>query len=266
MPSLKLLLIEDTPADATLFISQIQDSLGVEVEVEWRTRLTDAVGQLEAVGEEHYDQIWLDPGLPDLGSANIGKALALLKKYVPAGELRLLSGLAQPAVAKQAESHNVAVVSKASLQPSGNQEILEMVKELLAKRSSSGATTRVEMARYEGKLANLEYKVEENSRRLEKIEQGIDRMNNLAFELSAIKDLLGKIPALEQSVREVKSAQSEAKKASDAQWDFRKAAVTVIAGGLITGVIGVITTLGPILIPRLFPDPDKPAPIVNQQK
>lgn len=264
MPSLRLLLIEDSQSDRTLFADQIQNELGNDVQIDCAEKIGEAFHLLEhaRATRNFYDQIWLDPGLPDLGQQNISSALATLKAHVEPGQLRLLTSNAAPEITRQARKHDVQTVSKSALSPSGDLEVLEIVKELISKRSSgSGATTRVEMARYEAKLANLEYKVDENCKRLEKIEQGIDRMNSLAFELSAIKDLLAKIPTLEQSVKEVKSAQADAKKATDAQWDFRK----VVIGGIITAVFGALTTLGPLLIPRLFPEPDKPAPIVNQK-
>lgn len=234
----KLLLIEDTPSDATLFCDQIQRQLGNEVEIEWRTRLSDALAWLEAGNVP--DQIWLDPGLPDLREQNVGKALATLKGYVPIGELRLISSTIAPALASQAAKHDVPVVEK------GNEsaQILQIVQDLLSKRSS-GATTRVELARVEGAIAKLEYQVEANITRLDKIEEVIDRLSTLAFEVGALKDSMNRL--LQQGDKQqIQTKRVEARQA--------------IALGLISGLVSLGVAAITIVAPKLIDKWDaKPA-------
>jgi len=240
MTLLRLLLIEDTPSDATLFIDQIQNSIGHEVEIDWVQRLGEAMVQLES--GRKYDQIWLDPGLPDLREQSIGKALVTLKQFVPPGEVRMISSIAAPAVAQQAQQHDVAVVQKASLSRDG--EILDIVREMLNRRSG-GSTIKVANARLEVKVINLEEQVKINTERLNQIESQLrlvaDRFTTIPFELESIKRIL-------QEQKEAIAKQKDEKKEARAS----RTSVTVsIITAISAMVVAIVANVAPKLVDKV---------------
>lgn len=253
----KLLLIEDNPSDATLFCDRIQNELGSEIEIEWKTRLTDAMAWLEAGNRP--DQIWLDPGLPDLGQQNLGKALSTLKKYVAAGELKLLSSTVAPSVARAAEQQQVQVLNKDAT----NTQVLQIVQELLTKRSG-GTTARVEAAKLEGKIAKIEYQVGSTLERLARIEAALERLATVAFEVNATREALNRIPPLEAKFKEFQQ-QLEAKIREFQQ--FREGSQQVrlkrmdMLQAIFIALISGGVALGTLALPKLLPDQPTPLPL-----
>lgn len=243
--NLKLLLIEDTQADATLFCDQVQGSLGEDVDIDWVTQLSEAFNRLET--GQIYDQIWLDPALPDLRDSNLGKALATLKKYVSSGELRLLGGSGFTSThKKQAIEQNVQVVEDIN-----SRQVLALVQELLSKKTGGTATIRVEQAKLEGAIARAEMRIDENSSRLAKIEAICDRLQTLQFELGATREAIGIIPQLRDDVLALKRV-LEIKRADQAGvWEFRK----VVVPALISAMVAIATLIIPVVLPKLLEPP-----------
>ncbi|MGA7936474.1 MAG: hypothetical protein WCA35_23170 [Kovacikia sp.] len=241
MTTLRLLLIEDTPSDATLFCDQIQNSIGNDVDIEWKTHLGEAMAWLESGNE--VDQIWLDPGLPDLGEKSIGKALATLKQFVEPGELRLISSNT-PAIATQAQKQGVDVVAKEALISS---EILQIVQTLLNKRSSGQLVSETQV-----KIARLEGFVESNAGRLGKIEATLERLPTLIFEIETIKKFVAEIPSLKE---ELKSLQGKGLLKTK-QLDVMQAVIVSLL--TLVGVLGA--AIGPRLLEQGKPTPTSSPP------
>lgn len=241
----KLLLIEDSSADATLFTDQIQNQLGSDIEIEWKTRLSDALAWLEAGNKP--DQIWLDPGLPDLGQG-ISKALTTLKKYVPAGELRLLSSTVSPSLARAAEQQQVEVLHKDAT----TTQVLQIVQELLSKRSG-GTTARIETAKLEGKIAKLEYQLDISHTRLARIEATLERLSTVSFEVGTVKEALNRIPQLEKALSELQKTSESTQQIRLKRWDVMQA--------IIVALISAAVAIGTILLAK-SPSPT-PTPSTN---
>lgn len=245
----KLLLIEDSPADAAQFCDQIQNELGNEVEIVWHTSLSAAMHWLKAEGNKP-DQIWLDPAL--LGTQNIGKNLALLKECVPPGELRLF-GSTPSIVHREAQRHEVEVVRKET-----DSQLLAIVQDLVAKRSSGSGTVKIELARFEGTIAKLEYQVSENCNRLARVEQIIERLNTINFELTAMKDAVNKIPAIQEQLAKSQGFKELRLK----RMDFLQAVmISLISAGVALGSIAL-----PKIIDKLeHPNAPSPSPSQTQK-
>jgi hypothetical protein len=249
MPIIKLLLIEDNPRDATLFCDQLQQELSGNVEIEWKTRLDDALYWLEScTAAQKPDQIWLDPGLPDLAQGSIGKALSSLKSHVPTGELRMLSSLASPVARAQAAENQVPVVSKNQLIDSGNSQILEIVREMLYKRSS-GSTVSIANAKLEGKIATLEVKMDIFSRQVETNTPRIERTEANAQELSRrVSELATELASLKKSIADQKELnQQMIAKRIDARMTIATSIFTLI------GLLGAafMSNVAPKLLDKL---------------
>ena len=268
MNTLRLLLIEDSASDATLFIDQIQNSLGHEVvEVEWRTRLSEALSLLES--GQVFDQIWIDPGLPDLGQQNIGKALATLKRHLRSeGELRMISSLSSPTIAKQAAQHNVEVLQKDAL-TSTNNEILAIVRDMLAKRSSSG-TIKVELARFEGTIAKMEYQIGENTKAIAAILTILDPMRNVVGELHSVKQIVEPLRNVTYELSLIKDTLKREAETAEKEKSAEKE-VTVKRLDLMQAIIlALITTVGsisvivlPKVVDRWLEAPPATAPVTT---
>lgn len=62
MEQLKILLIEDNPGDARLIQDMLADAKSNEFAIDWKQTLS---GGLKSLGENKYDAVLLDLGLPD---------------------------------------------------------------------------------------------------------------------------------------------------------------------------------------------------------
>lgn len=239
-PSIEIMLIEDHPPDATLFIHKLQQNMGDEVQVHWVKTLAEAYRDLET--GKKYDQIWLDPGLPDLiAQTDINRALLTLKKYVEQvnGELHIITSSASPGVIAQAENHQVNIVEKDALL-SRDSQILQIVGDMLAKKSGGYGTVKVQAAKMEGTIAKLEYQVVENFKRLERVEANQERFSTLLYEISAIKEMVNKIPAIEKKLEKSEGANEIKLK----RWDFFQT--------VLIAFISAAVTLGGIALPKLL--------------
>ena len=248
---LNILLIEETAADATIFIDQLQNFAGRDINVVWHQKLQSALALLES--GQAFDQIWLDPELSDL-TADIAKALAHLKRFVPPGEVRLIGQNFSPDDLITARKQHVDVVST-----SNNRDVIEIVAELLKRRSSNG-TTRVEMARTEGALARLEWQVTQMSDMLKRTTDLAARNQDLIVgtqtELVFVKDLAKKIPDLESIVAAIKSGREEKQKIQFKRWELIVALITTL----------VVALVGPVLLKLLDRSPSpSPSPAKSQQ-
>lgn len=238
METLHLLLIEDTSADATDFVNQIQNKYPKGVSIVWRQTLDEAFRYLAT---HEVDQIWVDKELPDFNGADIAEALRKLKSFVDPSELYLLSA-----------SNSIVGTPKGSkvvAQPStGEEKVLELVTQLLEKRSSSG-TTKVQFAQIEGKIATLKYRLERAEDILRDIPQKLDE---LAIEQRFIKDFLNtQIPAIERKLSGLEEKVREAKGSETSKIERWK-----IYGGIVVTVLtvtgGVLSIALPIVLPRML--------------
>jgi diguanylate cyclase (GGDEF)-like protein len=93
---LRLLIIEDSPAYATLVVNMLSDALSEELEVLHARALRDATGALR---EERIDCVLLDLSLPDAAGL---EALGAVQNAAPEVPVVVLSGIDDPALARQA--------------------------------------------------------------------------------------------------------------------------------------------------------------------
>ena len=94
---LRLLLIEDEPANAFLFREFLSRAKGLAgAEIRDASRLSTALEMLEA---EHYDLVFLDLGLPDSYGL---ETLETFRKRAPKVPLVVLSGSVDPATKERA--------------------------------------------------------------------------------------------------------------------------------------------------------------------
>lgn len=253
---LNILLIEETAADATSFISQLQDFASEDIEVVWKSKLTDALALLES--GQSFDQIWLDPDLSDLRSTDISKALLSLKRFVPAGEVRMIGSNLSSRVNAIARQQEVEVVSK------NNNEMLAIVSELL-KRRSSGTTVRVEQVRVEAALARVEWQVTQAVQAIERIQQQVNEnaefIKVLSSELAGLKDLTRKYPDLEAAVSNLRSDREDKRFFRLKRWELIVALVTTLIVSLVAPVIlKAIDRLLPGDKPQIQPSPTETSP------
>lgn len=62
MEPIKVIMIEDNPVDARIIQDMLADAKSIEFAIDWKQTLT---GGLESLGENKYDVVLLDLGLPD---------------------------------------------------------------------------------------------------------------------------------------------------------------------------------------------------------
>lgn len=249
-----ILLIEDTQSDAITFIDRLQETWGDNVNVTWAKRLSEAMAHLES--GTTFDQIWLDPGLPDLGERNVGSALATLKKF--GCEVKMISSEIRPVIAAQAQAHNVQLIQKSS---QGDQ-MLEIVSEMLSKRSNG--TIKVSMAEVRGAVSKLEYQVETNRVQLDKAERTIAALATVPYELAAIKNELKRIALLQGELATLKTEVAALKKSGEEKGKLGALRID-LAKAIVLALIALggtaITTLGPKIIDALYPTPNPPAAV-----
>ncbi|MGE0789996.1 MAG: response regulator [Sandaracinaceae bacterium] len=86
---LRLLLVEDNPADVELFLEHVSEVHSPRLHVEHVSRLGDAIRRLEPIDSPGIDAVLLDLGLPD----SLGlPAIARLRKVRPEVPLVVLTG------------------------------------------------------------------------------------------------------------------------------------------------------------------------------
>lgn len=240
MPNLELLLIEDTPADAMLFMEQIQQQYGSDVQIVWKKTLAEAKLYL---AENTVDQIWLDRVLPDFNANNFATEVAALKKHLTSedkNELYLLTASPPPNVTAQAKAAHVDIVSKDDLMPAGDSQILAMVTQLLAKRSF-GATVRVET---ESRLVRMEMKLEHLTQALGSIGELKNLVEQLRVETSLMREHVNKVPDLSGQVAELKKASTNRDQLEIKKLDMRQAIILAIITGMGTLAITWLTKMG----------------------
>jgi hypothetical protein len=231
---IKILLIEDQRANAIRFIDKIQEELGRDVEVEWRVTLMDALKFLKSGNE--VDQIWLDTCLSDVEDRAIPGALEALKRYVEPGELRVLTQDVTEAEfrKKTRVPSQVDVFDKSELS-----KMTDAVQQLLAKRSSPGnATTRVEMARLEGQIINLQHSQSEDRDRFNAGELRMARMeasiNELVIQQRLMSEQVKQIPEIQDGLACAVSFDEKAKRQNLTFTEIMKATLpAIIAGGVV---------------------------------
>lgn len=252
MLTLKMLLIEDSTADQVLFVNQVQNDAS-DVAVDCATSISEAFAYLESAAATPYDQIWLDPGLPDLKPAMIGQVLARLKQHVEPGEVRLLTSTASPEVKRQAKQQDVSLLNKDVLNPGGNSEILSIVREMLTKRSSGGAT-RVELGKHEMRLLHIEGSVEEMKAFLKDATQRMQRYEETALQVKLMVDLVNQMPVLKDSIGKLEKLVDKDVAARSGQLEVRKSFMQYALPALLTAV----TALATIFLTQYF-SANKPA-------
>ena len=240
MSNLELLLIEDTPADAMLFMEQIQQQYGSDVQIIWKKNLAEAKLYL---ADNMVDQIWLDRVLPDFNIHNFATEVAALKKHLNSedkNELYLLTASPPPNVQAQAKAAHVDIVSKDDLMPAGDSQILAMVTQLLAKRSS-GATVRVET---ESRLVRMEVKLEHLIHTLGAIGELKNLVEQLRVETSLMREHVNQVPTLTSQVSELKKASTNRDNLEIKKLDMRQAIILAIITGIGTLAITWLTKMG----------------------
>lgn len=218
---LRLLLIEDTPSDARIFCEQVKERHGDQATVEWKRSFKEAMLYLKAHPE--IDQIWLDPGLADLGKEALGEAIAYLKRY---GEVQILSSIAAPAIKREAKKQEVEVYEKTADFGS----VLEKIDRVLEARG--GTTIKVGQAQLQGQIAKLDYQVGENVKAIEKSRQDWEQT------VKALRDEL----AVVKKTQEAASNDTAVRLA-------RIQAFSQVAVAIATGLFGLTAVIAPILIP-----------------
>jgi hypothetical protein len=251
----RLLLIEDTTSDAEIFTDFMRQRLG-EVEVDVCVRLGDAIHRLQNHGEGYYDQIWIDPGLPDLNTDNIGKALAILKRFAP---VQMTSGMTAPAIAKQATEYNVPIIQKSAFL-GGNtaalQAIVQEIRDIVGKKSNNGGnvTVRVEQARLQAALLKFEVQIGEIQKDLQKVWKSIEGYDELPVKVALLVDHMNQLLAMKNTLGEIEKALYQKNQEHQNRWEWRKVIAQSVVPVLLTGLFG----LGAIALPKLLPDTDKP--------
>ena len=233
MSTLQLLLIEDTDRDAQMFINRVKQEMGNDVTVDRVTRLGEA---LSLLGSSTFDQIWLDLKIPDLQQKDVGKALTTLREISGNADIRILGSAISPAASSQAAKHNVEVLPKDDL-ISGNQ-LVQIVTTLLETKRGGTVTTRVEMAKIEGKLATLEYQLGLGTKKLEET-------------IAMTRSLTSTIEQLQSKIGSLESKQAQQKDLASKKLDVLQAiAVALIALG---------TTVAATVLPKFLEKPtEKP--------
>src|ERR1051326_3072490 len=94
---IKVLLIEDNPADARLIEVMLAEARGLDFELRWADSLTAGVQQM---AQEPADVVLLDLGLPESTGIETLERLFVHGSTVPT--LVVLSGLTDEAIAVQA--------------------------------------------------------------------------------------------------------------------------------------------------------------------
>jgi hypothetical protein len=234
---IKVLLIEDQRANAIKFIDKIQEEMGRDVQVEWRVSMMDALKFLKAGNE--VDQIWMDTCLSDIEDKAIPGALEALKRYVEPGELRLLTQDVTEAEFRK----KIRVPSQVDIfDKSELSQIMESVQQLLVRRSNPGtATTRVELARLEGQIINLQHEQSEDKDRFNAGELRMTRIeasiNEIVIQQRLMTEQVKLIPFLQESLSCTISLDEKAKRRNLTFTELMKVVLPAIIGG-ITVILG----------------------------
>jgi len=259
MQTIKVLLIEDQRANAIRFIDKIQEDLGRDVKVEWQANLMDALKFLKAGNE--VDQIWLDTCLTDIEDKSIPGALEALKRYVEPGELRLLTqDVPESEFRKKIRvPPQVDILDKSELS-----QIMEAIQQLLVKRSNPGtSTTRVELARLEGQIINLQHEQTEDKGRFNTVDLRLSRIEASIAELTIQQRLMTEqvklIPFLQESLACTVSFDERAKRRNLTFTEIMKTVLPAIIGG-------AVVLLGGYYHFNTSPSSSPPSPISSPSK
>jgi hypothetical protein len=228
---IKVLLIEDQRANAIRFIDKIQEEMGRDVQVEWRISLMEALKFLKSGNE--VDQIWLDTCLSDIEDKAIPGALEALKRYVEPGELRLLT----QDVTETEFRTKIRVPSQVDVfDKSELTKMVEAVQQLLVRRSNPGtSTTRVELARLEGQIINLQHEQSEDRDRFNAGELRMTRieasLNELVIQQRLMAEQVKLIPFLQERLSCNISFDERAKRRNLTFTELMKVVLPAVIGG-----------------------------------
>jgi len=68
LDSVSILMIEDNPGDARIIQDMLEDAENTEFAIDWKQTLK---GGLDSLGENKYDVVLLDLGLPDSPQSSV---------------------------------------------------------------------------------------------------------------------------------------------------------------------------------------------------
>lgn len=245
-PDLVIVLIDDEEHNSKQFAQIIRERYGIATLIEEFASVSEALSFLES--REPVDQIWLDRSIPGLRSPSaLAQAITALSRHVlERGEVRILSG-------DPAELRGVAPV----VDPSQYNHILEIVGMALA-RKTSGRTTEVSNARLEGRLAKLEYQIEQIEKLVGKIEGSLVVLAEAPFFKASINETAQLAKTLQLQVVELKKTTSDLDVRLKERQGVSKEAIavigTILAAG-ITGFFALANTIAPQIAGHLFGRP-----------
>lgn len=151
MELVKVLLIEDNPGDARLIQDMLSDAKTTEFALEWRQTLS---GGLKSLGENGYDAVLLDLGLPDSPQRSV--TFTRVQTTAPAMPIIILTGLdddtfAVTAVKRGAQDYLI----KGKID---SNTLVRTIRYAIArKRGSDKQFTVAELGRYDGKEGRAAY-------------------------------------------------------------------------------------------------------------
>lgn len=242
-----VLLIEDTAADAGRFTRQIKEKVGDDVHVVWCRTLGEAKRHLASI---EVDQIWIDMG--DFADRDISHEIAHLKQFVPDDQFFML-GAVSTTLRTQAQNQNVQIVSKDGLRAKDPEQsqILQIVLEMLQKRSS-GATTKVDLAKQGVQLLHLEGKVERMETLFEDLRVGLQMMSTKIQEQGMeLKAIQAAVQTIAQKLPEVEKKVNQRESGDTLRIERWKVLGTII-GGLLAATATVIVAMTQFVVPKMI--------------
>ncbi len=87
MDPVSILMIEDNPGDARIIQDMLADAENMEFDIDWKQTLK---GGLESLGENQYDVVLLDLGLPDSPQSSV--SFTRVQAVAPAQPIIILTG------------------------------------------------------------------------------------------------------------------------------------------------------------------------------
>lgn len=259
---LRILLIEDTPADIAAF-KRALSRINPDAEVVAVTSFNNAFHEIS--GPEPFDRVCVDPDLGE--TVGFDRFIKDIRRHDVPIEI-LTSDRTSPAFLRYLEKIAQTDDSVTLLGKNDPNELRDLVERILKEKSGGSTTIRVEQAKQEVRLINLEESVKEVrnalTEQLKMFQQLSATVSELSIRLSlstqSFEQLRQEIERLRLDLQDVSDvAEAAAEKVGGEDSDRTKIWLACIAAGS-----AVITGLGIPLIDRVLPKKegsDRPAQV-----
>jgi len=259
---LRILLIEDSPADATQFKREIA-RINPDAEVIVAKDVSSAFHALE--GDAGFDRVCISPNLGE--TLGFDRLIKDVRRHDIPVEI-LTSDRTSPAFLQYLDRLAKTDDEVNLLGKNNPDELRNLIERILKDKSGGNTTLRVEQAKQEVRLLNLEEHIKEARNTLTEQLKIFQQMSGTVSEFSIRLSLSTQaVEQLKQEVRQLRSelqdvsdvAEAAAEKVGGEDSDHTKIWLAWIAAGA-----AVITGLGIPLIERIMPrrgDSDRPAQV-----